>query len=58
MFESPLGVADALDRVQSWLDHPNVILLAADGTALVDSVRAASIIEGSSEHEPVDARQR
>lgn len=27
MFESPLGVGDAVDRVQSWLDQPNVILL-------------------------------
>ena len=28
VFESPLGVGDALDRVQSWLDQPNVMLLA------------------------------
>ena len=28
MFESPLGIGDALDRVQSWLDQPNVTLLA------------------------------
>ena len=28
MFESPLGIGDALDRVQSWLDQPNVMLLA------------------------------
>lgn len=28
MFEAPLGVGDALDRVQSWLDQPNVMLLA------------------------------
>ena len=28
MFESPLSADDALDRVQSWLDQPNVMLLA------------------------------
>lgn len=28
MFESPLGIGDALDRVQSWLEQPNVMLLA------------------------------
>ena len=28
MFEAPLGIADALDRVQGWLHQPNTVLLA------------------------------
>ena len=28
LFESPLGVGEALDRVQSWLDQPQAVLLA------------------------------
>ena len=28
LFESPLAVGDALDRVQSWLDQPHTVLLA------------------------------
>ena len=28
LFESPLAVGDALDRVQGWLDQPHAVLLA------------------------------
>ena len=28
VFGAPLGVADALDRVQGWLDQPHTLLLA------------------------------
>ena len=31
MFESPLSVDAALDRVQSWLDQPHAVLLAPTG---------------------------
>ncbi len=45
MFESPLGVGDALDRVQSWLDQPNVMLLVPTGrhwTILSGLLRSSS----------------
>ena len=45
MFESPLGVGDAVDRVQSWLDQPNVMLLAPTGrhwTILSGLLRSSS----------------
>ena len=46
VFASPLAVADALDRVQSWLDQPNAILLTPSGRhwpILADLLRTANV---------------
>lgn len=46
VFASPLAVADALDRVQSWLDQPNAILLtpsAQHWPILADLLRTANV---------------
>lgn len=46
VFASPLAVADALDRVQSWLDQPNATLLAPTARhwpILSDLLRTANV---------------
>ena len=46
VFDSPLGVGDALDRVESWLDQPNTELLSSTPrhwSILSELLRAAAI---------------
>ena len=46
VFASPLAVADALDRVQSWVDQPNANLLAPSGrhwAILSDLLRTVNV---------------
>lgn len=44
LFESPLGVGDALDRVPSWLARPQAVQTGTDASLQADPVGAAALV--------------